>query len=80
VPAQHGLSGAQGPAGTGTIEVTGFSAMKRRVMEQLGPRRGKGDCWPFFYKARDPALHAALRNPDAWDPCRYDGDASIVCV
>jgi hypothetical protein len=52
--------------------------MKRRVMEQLGPRRGKRDCWPFFYKARDPALHAALRNPDAWDPCSYDGDAPIV--
>jgi hypothetical protein len=66
--------------GVDNVGIVGFSTFKHQVMEQFRPRRGKGGRWPFFYKARDPALHAALRSLDAWDPCRYDGDASLLSV
>jgi hypothetical protein len=74
------LSGALHTArklGVDNVGVVGFSAFKRQAMEQFRPRKSKGVCWPFFYKVGDPALRAALRSVDAWDPCRYDGDASL---
>jgi len=63
--------------GVDIVEITGLSAVKRRVMEQFRLRSKRRDHCPFFYRARDPALHAALRHPEPWDPSRYDGDASL---
>jgi hypothetical protein len=63
--------------GVHVVEVIGFAAWKRRVFEQLRPYRRVLPSWPFLYKAQNQELQNALQNDDAWDPCAYDGDASL---
>jgi hypothetical protein len=63
--------------GIHTLEHVGCGVEKTRLFDQFAPYRRKLPAWPFYYKAADPALDAALRNPAAWDPSSYDGDASL---
>ena len=67
--------------GAGILQVTGFSRLKRLVLEEHRPRpTTPGANWPYFYKARHPIMRTVLRQPDSWDPCLYDGDAALVCL
>lgn len=59
------------------LEVIGFNAQKKSIMEGCHPHRRKLPSWPFFYKARNESLAKELNTPEAWDFCFLDGDASI---
>jgi hypothetical protein len=56
------------------LEVTGFNRPKRAVFEDLAPYRWRLGNWPYFYKAAQTDLDAALSRPEAWDPTIRDGD------
>lgn len=59
------------------FEHVGCALPKMRRFEQIAPYRRKLPAWPYYYKAASPDLAAALRDPAAWDPSSYDGDASL---
>ena len=59
------------------LEHLGCGLPKTRIFDQFAPYRRKLPCWPFYYRAADPALHAELAQPEVWDPSTFDGDASI---
>ncbi len=50
---------------------------KMREFDAFAPYRRALPAWPFYYKAADESLHAALSNPAIWDPSTFDGDASL---
>jgi len=59
------------------LELSGLSPEKQRVADQLKPHK-RGLCaWRFFYKAKDQELAQRLKDPAVWDPCCFDGDASL---
>lgn len=59
------------------LEIIGFNPQKRNVMEKYSPYKRKMPAWPLFYKAKDNSLAKELMDPEAWDPCLLDGDASL---
>jgi hypothetical protein len=59
------------------FEHVGCALPKMRSFEQAAPYRRKLTAWPYFYKAAGADVAAALREPRAWDPSSYDGDASL---
>lgn len=59
------------------LEHVGCELPKMRVFDRFAPYRRKLPCWPFYYRTAEPALHAELAKPDAWDPSTFDGDASF---
>jgi len=63
--------------GVHVVELMGFNALKHRWLEPLRPRRRQLGYCPFFYKLKNPAMFPALDQPEAWDPCWFDGDASL---
>jgi amino acid adenylation domain-containing protein len=59
------------------LELSGLSPQKQRIADQLKPHR-RGLCaWRFFYKAKDESLAQRLKDSKVWDPCCFDGDASL---
>ncbi|MBV8531348.1 MAG: hypothetical protein JO104_08525 [Candidatus Eremiobacteraeota bacterium] len=78
------LSGLLGEAlrrcakeGVYILEYLGRDVPKMRVVDDTAPHRTQLENWKFYYHASDPALSAELREPMAWDPSAYDGDASF---
>jgi len=59
------------------LEAIGFSAQKQRVLETLAPHVRALSSWRYFYKAGNPTLAQALKDPAVWDPSCFDGDASL---
>lgn len=59
------------------LEVIGFEPQKIRIIKKFLPYKRKLESWPFFYKTSDESLSSELENPDLWDPCLFDGDASL---
>ena len=59
------------------VEALGFAPAKRRALEMMAPRLRKLPTWPLFYKANDPGLRLALEEEKSWDPCPFDGDATL---
>ena len=59
------------------LEHFGCGLPKMRTFDQLAPYRSKVKSWAYFAHATDPALNAALRRPEVWDPSMFDGDASF---
>jgi len=59
------------------LEIIGFNENKRTCLKKCLPYKRKLLSWPFLYKAKDNLLSEELNNPQVWDPCFYDGDASI---
>lgn len=63
--------------GIHVLEHVGLGLPKMRGLDRAAPYRRKLAAWPYYYKAADPGLDAALREPEAWDPSAYDGDSSL---
>jgi hypothetical protein len=59
------------------LEQVGCGLPKLASFDGYAPYRRKLPCWPFYYRAADPAIQALLANPEAWDPSTFDGDASF---
>jgi hypothetical protein len=66
-----------GEEGIHVLEHVGGNLPKMRALDRYAPYRRKLAAWPFYYKAADPALDAELKEPLAWDPSAFDGDASL---
>ena len=59
------------------LETIGFRPEKQRIIDELKPHKRKLPSWLYFYKTNDKGLAESLQNPQVWDPCCYDGDASL---
>jgi len=59
------------------LEVNGFSAEKRAMLEPLAPHHRQLPCWLYYYKARDKQLAESLKDPSVWDPTPFDGDGAL---
>ncbi|MGH9498780.1 MAG: hypothetical protein ACRD3L_06520 [Terriglobales bacterium] len=59
------------------LEAFSMRADKQSVINGLAPRRRRLPAWLYFYRATSKALTAELQDPNAWDPCQYDGDGSL---
>jgi hypothetical protein len=63
--------------GIDAVEVVGLDARKREALSALSPRRRRLASWLFYYRPLQPRLASCLGPASAWDPCPYDGDASV---
>lgn len=64
-------------SGNHVLEIMGFPRTIRRTLLELKPYSRRYPACPYFYKARDRALHEQLSNADAWYACAFDGDATL---
>lgn len=60
------------------LEVVGFPQNVRRILSESKPYVRKLPACPFYYRANDPLMHAALADSSAWYACAYDGDATLM--
>jgi len=60
------------------LEHLGTGLPKMHSFDRFAPYRRTLPCWPFYYRAADPAIDAQLAVPEVWDPSVFDGDASIA--
>lgn len=72
----HALARCRGE-GIHMLEAIGFPPEKQRVIESLSPDRRSLSSWRYFYKATNRQLAESLKDPRAWDPSCFDGDASL---
>ena len=63
--------------GSHSLEVMGFPQSIRRTLLQWKPYWRKYPACPFYFKARDRALHERLAADNAWYACPFDGDSTI---
>ncbi len=63
--------------GVHMLEAMGFGVEKQRVIDSTAPHYRELGAWRYFYKAEDEQLAEKLRDPEVWDPCCFDGDASL---
>ena len=47
-------------------------------LESLAPYRRRLPAWVYFYRANSPKLAETLRDPSAWAPSLFDGDAGLL--
>jgi hypothetical protein len=59
------------------LEVIGLQGEKQRIIAKLKPRQRRLSSWRYFYKTNNKALAESIQNPRVWDPCCFDGDASL---
>lgn len=59
------------------LESIGFGPEKRKLITKLASYERKLPSWLYFYKARDKSLAVRLNDAAVWDPCQFDGDASL---
>ncbi len=59
------------------LEAIGFRPEKQRIIDGLSPHKRKLSSWLYFYKTHRRDLGQMLENSKAWDPCCFDGDASL---
>ena len=50
---------------------------KQKVMSRFSPLRRRFPAWPFYYRSKDQDIQEKLELSDTWDPCLFDGDASL---
>ena len=63
--------------GIDLVESVGFNDFKQKVMSRFSPLRRRFPAWPFYYKSKDQDIQEKLELSDTWDPCLFDGDASL---
>jgi hypothetical protein len=56
------------------LEIIGYPDKIRSIVREGHPYTLTNEAWPYFYKARDPALHEALKSAEMWYPTLIDGD------
>jgi len=59
------------------LEYLGFCSEKRDVLDRLAVHKRKMSSWLYYYKSSRPDLAQRLSDPKVWDPCQFDGDASL---
>ncbi|MBZ5601319.1 MAG: hypothetical protein LAO79_03345 [Acidobacteriia bacterium] len=59
------------------LESTGRWMEPHGFMRKAAPYRRKLNSWTFFYRAARPELAEHLKDPAAWAPTLFDGDASF---
>jgi hypothetical protein len=64
-------------AGSHVLEVMGFPKEIRKMFLKSKPYLRNYPACPFFYKAKDRALHDRLADQNAWYACPFDGDGTI---
>jgi hypothetical protein len=65
-------------AGSDLLEVLGYPPSIREACSDWHPYSRKYPASPYYYKAADPALHAALSDGDAWYATPFDGDETLI--
>jgi hypothetical protein len=65
-------------AGSHVLEVLGFPPNIREACSGWKPYLRKYPASPYYYKAADPALHAALTDAAAWYATPFDGDETLI--
>ena len=65
-------------SGNHVFEVLGFPRNLRRALMGWKPYFRKYPACPFYFKARDRALHQALLTEDSWYACPFDGDTTLM--
>ena len=60
-----------------TLEIVGRWLENGELGEPVTPSVRELPTWKFVYRATTAALAASLRNPRAWAPSLFDGDASL---
>jgi hypothetical protein len=63
--------------GIHVLENVGRWMGQGELMERLAPYRRKMSAWSYVYRANNPKLAESLRDPRAWAPSLFDGDASL---
>jgi len=63
--------------GIHVLEVIGFRPYGSTLIEELAPYSRRLPRWLYFYKAKEAALARELADPAVWNPCGFDGDASL---
>ncbi|MGJ5813648.1 GNAT family N-acetyltransferase [Paludibaculum fermentans] len=63
--------------GVHALELVGCGLPEFRAWETILPYRRALPAWCYFFHSTDPALMAALHDPEAWAPSSFDGDSSL---
>lgn len=63
--------------GIHALENIGCDVPNTGFIDEFAPYRRKLSTWAYFYHTYDPVLAAALREPSAWAPSSFDGDATL---
>ena len=59
------------------LEVFGFRPEKQQIIDRLAPHLRRLSSWTYFHKIASSTLQEELRDASVFDPCQYDGDASL---
>jgi hypothetical protein len=59
------------------LESVGFRPYGTSLIEDNAPYRRKLPAWIYYYKTNSAELGKVLGNPTVWNPCGFDGDASL---
>ena len=59
------------------MEIVGDWLNRPNLPEIIAPYQRKLSSWIWYYKAKDTHLSETLREPRAWAPSLFDGDASL---
>ena len=59
------------------LENVGRWLEKGELIKTVAPYRRKLPTWSYFYRANSPGLAESLKDPRAWAPSLFDGDASL---
>lgn len=65
-------------SGCQTLEILGYPKNLRQVVLQWNPYSRKFPACPFYFKAKDRALHEMLKAEDSWYACPFDGDTTLM--
>jgi hypothetical protein len=63
--------------GIHTLEIVGRWLEKGELIETVAPYPQKLPTWKYVYRANSSGLAQSLRDPRAWAPSLFDGDASL---
>jgi hypothetical protein len=59
------------------FELVGVTPALEKRLEAYSPHGRPLGSWLSYYKAQQPGLTEALKNPDVWEPSLFDGDSSL---
>lgn len=59
------------------LEQVGCELPRQSCVDACAPYRRRLPCWPYYFRAPDPELHAELSAAQVWAPSLFDGDASF---
>jgi hypothetical protein len=63
--------------GIHVLEYVGRWLEKGELLDAIAPYRRRLPTWRYLYRANNPGLAEALRDPRVWAPSLFDGDASL---